>query len=105
MEAVIGLYDRISDPMLLTRRLNVTANLLEREEEVAAHPDFQQMDLFTDMGKREQEDAELEREKRRQKAMLGIKKKYGKNAIVRGMDLEEGATTISRNGQIGGHKA
>lgn len=105
MEAVIGLYDRISDPMLLTRRLNVTANLLEREDEAAARPDFQQMDLFTDMGKREQEDAELEREKRRQKAMLGIKKKYGKNAIVRGMDLEEGATTISRNGQIGGHKA
>ncbi len=105
MEAVIGLYDRISDPMLLARRLNVTANLLEREDEAAARPDFEQMDLFMDNGKREQENAELEREKRRQKAMLGIKKKYGKNAIVRGMDLEEGATTISRNGQIGGHKA
>ena len=63
------------------------------------------MDLFGNAQQREKEDADLEREKRRQRAMLEIKRKFGKNAIVRGMDLEEGATTISRNGQIGGHKA
>ena len=58
-----------------------------------------------DLQAQQREDEELEREKRRQKAMLGIKRKYGKNAIFRGMDLEEGATTMARNGQIGGHKA
>ena len=63
------------------------------------------MDLFGNAQQREKEDADLEREKRRQRAMMEIKRKFGKNAIVRGMDLEEGATTISRNGQIGGHKA
>lgn len=105
MEAVISLYDRIADPALLVRRLTLCANFLEKESEVASKPGFQQLDLFTDPEKQRQEEAELEREKRRQQAMLGIKRKFGKNAIVRGMDLEEGATTIARNGQIGGHKA
>lgn len=103
MDAVTALYDRISNRDLLVRRLTLTANLLERED--APRENFEQLDMFGDARRREAEDAELEREKRRQKAMLGIKKKFGKNAIVRGMDLEEGATTISRNGQIGGHKA
>lgn len=105
MEAVTSLYDRIADPALLARRLTLCANFLEKESEVAAKPGFQQLDLFTDPEKQRQEEAELEREKRRQQAMLGIKRKFGKNAIVRGMDLEEGATTMARNGQIGGHKA
>lgn len=71
--------------------------------------DFEQLDLFTDYAaveaKREKENAELEREKRMQKAMLSIKKKFGKNAILKGMNLEEGATAKDRNEQIGGHKA
>lgn len=103
MAAVAALYDRISNKDLLVRRLTLTANFLEREN--APKENFEQLDLFGDAQRRAAEDAELEREKRRQRAMLGIKRKYGKNAIVRGMDLEEGATTISRNGQIGGHKA
>lgn len=103
MEAVTALYDRISNRELLVRRLNLTANFLERED--APRQEFEQMDLFGNAQQREKEDADLEREKRRQRAMLEIKRKFGKNAIVRGMDLEEGATTISRNGQIGGHKA
>lgn len=105
LDAVTELYDRISNPLLLTRRVTVCANALQREVDLAASPGFEQMDLFADNTKREKEDALLEREKRRQQAMLGIKRKFGKNAIVRGMDLEEGATTIARNGQIGGHKA
>ena len=55
--------------------------------------------------KREEEAAALEREKRRQQAVLSIRKKYGKNAILKGMNFEEGATTVDRNSQIGGHKA
>ena len=70
---------------------------------------FEQLDLFTDYAalevKQEQERAELEREKKMQQAMLTIKKKFGKNAILKGMNLEEGATAKDRNAQIGGHKA
>lgn len=70
---------------------------------------YEQMNLFTDYEaleqQRKKEDEDLEREKRIQKTVLDIKKKYGKNAIVKGMNLEEGATAISRNQQIGGHKA
>ena len=105
MEAVTALFDRIMDPGLLVRRLTVSANFLEREDAASPETEFQQLDLFTDPQAQQREDEALEREKRRQKTMLGIKKKYGKNAIFRGMDLEDGATTMARNGQIGGHKA
>lgn len=103
MEAITELYDKITDPSLLVRRMYIGANFLESENSTGNA--FEQLNLFADTRQQERENAELEREKRRQKAMLGIKRKYGKNAIVRGMDLEEGATTIARNGQIGGHKA
>ena len=99
------MFDRVANPALLVRRLTLSANFLEREDEIGPGTDFQQLDLFSDLQVQQREDEELEREKRRQRAMLGIKKKYGKNAIFRGMDLEEGATTMARNGQIGGHKA
>lgn len=109
MDAVTGLYERIVDEKLLIRRVTVTANHVVREEEAAGGEVFEQLDLFTDYGalqkQREEEAAMLEREKKIQKAMLAIKKKYGKNAILRGMNLEEGAMTAERNGQIGGHKA
>ena len=78
-------------------------------EHLAVQPaDYTQMDLFADPEadrRREETEAELKREKRRQQAVLTIKKKFGKNAIVKGMNLEEGATAMDRNGQIGGHKA
>ena len=105
MEAVMELFDRIANPMLLVRRLSLSANFLEREDAALPGSEFQQLDLFMDLQAQQREDEALEREKRRQRAMLGIKRKYGKNAIFRGMDLEEGATTRARNGQIGGHKA
>lgn len=109
IDAVTELYDRIVDPNLLIRRLNVTANHVVEEGLVSSREDFEQMDLFTDYEalRRQQaeEDAVLEREKKVQQAMLSIKKKYGKNAVLRGMNLEEGATARNRNNQIGGHKA
>ena len=109
MEAVMKLYDRIVDPALLVRRIYVTANHVVQEGSSLRENSMEQLDLFTDYAleraNRQREDALLEREKRKQKTILDIKKKYGKNAILRGMNLEEGATTIARNRQIGGHKA
>lgn len=109
LEAVIELFDRIVDPGLLVRRLNLVANHVIAETGVPKEAGFTQLDLFTDYAAEQEKqsklDAELEREKKAQKAMLAIKKKYGKNAILKGMNLQEGATTIDRNKQIGGHKA
>ncbi|MGN1003727.1 MAG: DNA methylase, partial [Oscillospiraceae bacterium] len=109
MDAVLALYDRIVDPNLLVRRINLTANHVAGESSVSRENPVEQLDLFTDYAaeekKRAEERAALERERRRQQAILSIKKKYGKNAILKGMDLEEGATTLDRNRQIGGHRA
>ena len=108
-EAVLELYDRIVDKSLLIRRINITANKLVDESAVSKKEEFEQLDLFTDYQAREKEEAkeeaDLEREKRMQRAMLDIKKKFGKNAILKGMNLQEGATAKDRNEQIGGHKA
>jgi DNA polymerase V len=108
VEAVVALFDRITDPNLLVRRVNHVACHIIPEHLAAVDTGFAQLDLFADPEeerRREQQAAELNREKRRQKAVLTIKKKFGKNAIVKGMNLEEGATAMDRNGQIGGHKA
>ena len=108
-DAVMGLYDRVVDPKLLVRRINLTATHVVEERMVSEKETFEQLDLFTDyeaeLKRREEENAALEREKRMQQAVLSIKKKFGKNAILKGMNLEEGATTVDRNNQIGGHKA
>ena len=95
---------------LLVRRLNIVANhVIPEADAPKKNAGFEQLDLFTDYAalevKQEQERAELEREKKMQQAMLTIKKKFGKNAILKGMNLEEGATAKDRNAQIGGHKA
>lgn len=109
MEATSELFDRIVDKSLLIRRLNITANHVIREDDVKQEVQYEQLDLFTDyadlQAKQEKEQAQLKREKKMQKAMLTIKKKFGKNAILKGMNLEEGATARDRNSQIGGHKA
>jgi DNA polymerase V len=103
------LFDRIVDPLLLTRRLTVTANNVIKESDIPQAPIDEQLDIFADFDRIESEERRLEeereKEKRIQKTLIGIKKKYGKNAIVRGMNLEDGATAIERNKQIGGHKA
>lgn len=109
MEAVMELFERIADKNLLVRRINITANHVVDEKSAAEHGSFEQLNLFTDyeavQKKKAEEEAALAREKRMQEAVITIKKKYGKNAVLKGMNLEEGATTASRNRQIGGHKA
>lgn len=108
MEKVTELYDRIVDDDLLVRRMYIVANHVVPESSIAEETAVQ-LDFFTDFEaeeRRKREEAKrLEREKNMQKALIGIKKKYGKNAILKGMNFEEGATAISRNGQVGGHKA
>ena len=109
MAAAEELYDRIINNHLLVRRITLTANRVVVENSVKKQDTFEQMDLFTDYAKREAEEKkeqqELEKEKKLQRAMLDIKKKYGKNAVLKGMNLQEGATARNRNGQIGGHRA
>ena len=108
MDAVLALYERIVDRKLSVRRMYVVAANVLRNGDVQ-EPETEQLDLFTDYAglerQRAEEQARLEREDRIQQATLHIKKKFGKNALVKGMDLQEDATTIARNGQIGGHKA
>lgn len=102
--AAMELYDRIVNPDLLIRRISITAGKIISEEKVPENS-FVQLDLFADYGLIEQENTKLEKEKKCQEAILEIQQKYGKNAILKGMNLEEGATMRDRNGQIGGHKA
>ena len=107
--AVMGLFDRITDPTLLVRRVNIVANHVVPEAMVSEQQTMEQLDLFTDYEalerKRKEEKEALQKERKMQEAMLSIKKKYGKNAILKGMNLQEGATAKNRNSQIGGHKA
>ena len=108
-EAAVKLYDKIVHKDLLVRRMNIAANHVIYEKDMPDTKNFEQMDLFTDYEeqdrKRREEDNELKKEKNIQRAILSIKKKFGNNAVVKGMNLEEGATSIERNCQIGGHKA
>lgn len=118
MDEMLRLYDRITDKRLLSRRVTVVAANLISEAEIKAEEQVEQLNLFADFGTSEggvdyeqagklkkEEEAELERERKAQQVILDIKKKFGKNAALKGMNLEEGGTTISRNKQIGGHKA
>lgn len=110
-QAVMDLFDRIVDKDLLVRRINMAAThvITEAEAQAQSENSFEQLDLFTDYSARqnlqEKEKEELEKERKMQQAMLEIKKKFGKNAILKGMNLQEGATAKDRNQQIGGHKA
>ncbi len=129
-EHVLTLFEALADPILSVRRINITANHTRpvsgehsETEQNLDQANFEQMDLFGDNflsednsentreameEKRKQEElleAELEREHRMQVAMLSLKKRFGKNSILKGTDLQEGANTIERNNQIGGHKA
>ncbi len=109
IDAVMDLYTRIVNEHLFIRRINITANHVLDENMAVKEKPYEQLELFTDYEAKHdekiQEDAILQREKKMQQAMLEIKKKYGKNAILKGMNLEEGAMTMKRNKQIGGHKA
>jgi len=109
MDAAMELYDQIVNPNLSVRRVTVAANHLTDESDIREAENYEQLELFTDYGALEKEkeagDAELAKERKLQEAMLSVKKKYGKNAILKGMNLQKGATTVERNRQIGGHKA
>ena len=96
------------DRGLLVRRMYVVANRVQREQDVRAEPEYVQLDLFSDetaLAVQRAEQAARERERRMQSAVLAIREKYGKNAILKGMSLRDGATARQRNEQIGGHKA
>lgn len=112
-DAAVTIYKREVNPYLFIRRVGITACHVMTEEESSKiekkNTAYQQLDLFTDYEAREKEEADLkeklEREKRLQNSMLDIRKKYGNNAILRGINFEDGATGRDRNKQIGGHKA
>ncbi len=103
------LYDSIVNPNLLIRRIYITANHVIKEGQAVKEASFEQLDLFTDytalFKARKKEQEELLKERKLQEAMLSVKKKYGKNAMLKGTNLREEATTKERNEQIGGHKA
>lgn len=110
MRAASALFDRIIDTDLLVRRLNIVADhVIPENEAPSCEVGGEQMDLFTDYAaiesQRKQEQIELDRERKMQETMLAIKSKFGKNAILKGMNLEKGATAKDRNRQIGGHRA
>lgn len=104
VETVTGLYERIVRKSFTVRRMYIVANhVISEESAVDSEPE--QLDLFTDYERLENERKMLSREKELQRAVLRIKHRFGKNAILKGMNFEEGATTIARNGQVGGHRA
>ena len=108
MDVVMNLYTRVADPDLLIRRVNIAACNLIREENIPIQ-ETAQLSLFTDFGEakkeKEADKQNDEKEKKIQAAMIKLQNRYGKNAVLKGMNLQEGGTTIERNGQIGGHKA
>ena len=106
MDVMMELYDRIIDPDLTVRRVTVVAANLIKEDEIPEEGPVQ-LDLFTDYDalerQKKEEKKQDEKERKLQQATLLLQSKFGKNAVLKGMNLEEGATTILRNGQIGGH--
>lgn len=109
VDATMKLYDEIINKKLLIRRINISANRLIPENEAIENTAPEQMDIFTNYEEAERQkeaaEAEFEREKRLQNTIISLKKKFGKNTILKGMNFEEGATAKDRNQQIGGHKA
>lgn len=108
MNGFLKLYDEIVNNKLLIRKINICAGNLSDESEIQHENEYEQIDLFTNYKeleeKREKEIKELQSERKLQETIIDIKNKYGKNAILKGMNLQEGATTVERNRQIGGHK-
>ena len=109
VEQVKELFERIANPILLVRRLTLSTNGLQPENAALNHEEAVQLDLFTDYEalerQRREEARELERERRRQKAILNVRQHFGKNALLTGLNFADGATQRERNQQIGGHKA
>ena len=108
-DAMMNLYRRITDKNLLIRRIAMSANRVTDEKCMEEKPEFQQLDFFTDyealQQQMEEEKSRLQEERQMQETLLNIKKKFGKNAVLKGMSLQDGATARDKNNQIGGHKA
>lgn len=104
-QTTMELFDRIVDKNLLVRRMYVVANHIIDEHTMQQNRQIEQLDLFTDYSEREKQEQKLAREKQLQKAVISIQKRFGKNAILKGINFSEGATTRERNEQVGGHKA
>ena len=105
MKATLSLFERIYNKDLLVRRVNIAANSIIDESEGDKRNNCRQLSIFDDEKTTKDEEHELSRERRLKETELALQKKYGKNAILKGTNLQEGATTKERNGQIGGHKA
>ena len=105
IDAVVGLFDEIVNPSLLVRRVTISANHVISEETLEKRKVPEQLDLFTDLESAEAKRQQSIKEKNLQKAILHIHKKYGKNALLKGMNLLDGSTMKERNNQIGGHKS
>ena len=104
MEAIEKLYEKIINKDLLVRRINVVANNVINENEIEKNNNYEQINLFVDYKKEQMKKIERKKENSLQHAIIDIKRKYGKNSILKGMNLEKDGTTIERNFQIGGHK-
>lgn len=109
LKTVLELYEKIVNPKLLIRRINLSVNHVLPEESVQNKESFEQIDLFTNyeelQKKRAKESIELEKERKLQETMIELKNKYGKNAVLKGNSLQEGSTAKERNNQVGGHHA
>ena len=109
MKKTLELYERIINKDLLVRRLNLCFAKLENENSKKETKVYKQFDLFSNVVEQEKENQEevssTKEERKLQETLINLKEKYGKNAVLKGMNLEEGATTIQRNSQIGGHSA
>ena len=103
VEAAVSLFEQIADPALSVRRLGLAANHVRSEAELAREP--AQLSLFSDPETDAARESDRIKERRQQEAILSIRKKYGKNAIVKAMNLQEAGTAMDRNEQVGGHKA
>ncbi len=109
IEKTMELYDRIINPDLSVRRVNISANHVKPETAITDSNKFEQLDLLTDYDAKDRErrrkQIALEKERAIQETTIELKNRFGKNAILKGMNLREGATTKTRNEQIGGHKS
>lgn len=109
INAVLSLYDKITNPKFLIRRMNITVNHLINESELENEKKFEQLDLFSNFKEKQAEKKQIQQslanERHIQEAVIELKKRYGKNAVLKGMNFFEGATARERNRQIGGHKA
>ena len=105
MEGILNLFERIADPNLTVRRVTVTVNRLILENEYQKEPSYEQLTLFTTQANQKEKEERLKKERSLQETTVKLRNRFGKNAVLKGTNLQEGATTMDRNRQIGGHKA